>query len=266
MTWKKPAETPPTSETSVIAYKAFNRDWTCRGFQYRVGETCEHEGEVKACRAGFHACENPLDVFNYYEPASSVFAEVSLGGDMARETDCDSKIAAARITITAEIKLHDFIGRAVKWLVARAGEAKTEHATGDRSAASATGDRSAASATGDRNAASATGDQSAASATGYQSAASATGYRSAASATGDRSAASATGYQSAASAEHETAVAMASGLEGKARAVAGAVIFLVERCPETGANLNAFDGIAGRDGVKPDTWYRLVNNKIEECD
>ena len=42
------------------AYKVFNPDWTCRGSQYKVGETYTLEGELEICSSGFHACKNAL--------------------------------------------------------------------------------------------------------------------------------------------------------------------------------------------------------------
>jgi len=67
--------------STVKAYKAFNHDWTCRGFQFKVGETYQHPGNVKLCHAGFHACEAPLDILGYYPPTAQ-FAEVELGGKL----------------------------------------------------------------------------------------------------------------------------------------------------------------------------------------
>ncbi|HHM8031622.1 TPA: hypothetical protein ACRNPQ_006310 [Pseudomonas aeruginosa] len=201
MTRKKKTEV----EEIVTAYKGFKQDLTCRGYQFEIGGTYKHEGEVEACASGFHSCEYPLDVFGYYAPGDSRFAIVKASGQLSRHDD-DSKIASATLVVEAEISMPTMISRAIDWIMARldssveqtvAGD--TASNTGNRSAASNTGNQSAASNTGYQSAASNTGYQSAASNTGYQSAASNTGDYSAASNTGNRSAASNTGYQSAAS-------------------------------------------------------------------
>ena len=55
------------SETTIIkGYKVFNHDWTCRGFQYEVGKTFKHDGNIEMCGAGFHFCQKARDCFNYY--------------------------------------------------------------------------------------------------------------------------------------------------------------------------------------------------------
>lgn len=59
------------------AYKGFNKDMTCRGFQFEEGKTY-HEKYADLCQSGFHACENPLDCFEYYAPGQSVYHEVEL--------------------------------------------------------------------------------------------------------------------------------------------------------------------------------------------
>jgi len=203
---------------TIIAIKGFNRDLTCRGFQFKEGETFKHDGDVEACQSGFHAIEgHPLEVFTYYAPGLSVYHDVELRGPFARHS-ADSKIAAAEITIKAEVKIPELVSRAVKWVMDRATIEEGGHATGDQGAASATGYQGAASATGYQGAASATGYQGAASATGYQGAASATGDQGAASATGYQGAASATGYQGAASATGYQGAASATDYQGAASA------------------------------------------------
>src|SRR6185437_1224588 len=168
---KKKAET--AAEKSVIAFKGFNQDWTCRDYRFEVGKSYEMEGPVEICARGFHACEHPLNVFEYYSPAQSRFAEVCLSGETVRH-DSDTKIAAAKITINCELSIGQLVKRAVKYVLDRS-KPEGETATGDWGAASATGDQGAASATGYQGAASATGAQGAASATGARGAASATG-------------------------------------------------------------------------------------------
>ncbi|MDS9771936.1 hypothetical protein [Pseudomonas aeruginosa] len=184
------------SKEVVTAYKGFKQDLTCRGYQFEIGGTYKHEGEVEACASGFHSCEYPLDVFGYYAPGESRFAIVKASGQLSRHDD-DSKIASATLVVEAEISMPTMISRALDWIMSKVDKSVEQTVVGGT--ASNTGDYSAASNTGDYSAASNTGDYSAASNTGDYSAASNTGNRSAASNTGNRSAASNTGYQSAAS-------------------------------------------------------------------
>ncbi|MFT2180801.1 hypothetical protein [Pseudomonas aeruginosa] len=277
------------SEEVVTAYKGFKQDLTCRGYQFEIGGTYKHEGEVEACASGFHSCEYPLDVFGYYAPGESRFAIVKASGQLSRHDD-DSKIASATLVVEAEISMPTMISRAIDWIMARldssveqtvvgdtasntgnrsaasnTGYRSAASNTGHQSAASNTGYRSAASNTGDYSAASNTGDYSAASNTGYRSAASNTGdysaasntgYRSAASNTGDYSAASNTGYQSAAEVSGKESVAASLGIEGRARASAGSAIVLCHRDDE-GRLIHIRASKVGENGVEPDTWYQL---------
>lgn len=63
------------------AFKGFNKDLTCRGYQYEEGKEF-HTERAECCDTGFHACEYPLDCFGYYDPAHSVYHEVELSGEM----------------------------------------------------------------------------------------------------------------------------------------------------------------------------------------
>ena len=86
-----------TKTEPLKAYKGFNKDLTCRGFQYVEGETYE-ESAARLCSKGFHACLAPIDVFGYYAPGTSVYHEVTLEGvDPKRESD--SKVAGRKISI-----------------------------------------------------------------------------------------------------------------------------------------------------------------------
>lgn len=162
---KTKAKTASAPVETVTAYKGFDANWQCRGFQYAIGQTYTMDGEVKACERGFHACEYPLEVFEYYQPADSRFAEVKLSGAMHRDGG-DTKIAAASITVVAELSIADMAQRAWERVRSRATAENSVHVAGDQSAAVATGAKSAALATGWLSAASATGIRSAALASG----------------------------------------------------------------------------------------------------
>ncbi len=151
------AASKKTAVATVVAFKGFSADLVCRDFQYEIGKTYTHKGKVKACNSGFHACEHPLDVFNYYAPASSRFALVEMSGDIDRDRH-DTKIASAEITIKAELKIPDLVAKAWDYVWSRAKVEDGEHATGYQGAASSTGYQGAASSTGYQGAASSTGD------------------------------------------------------------------------------------------------------------
>ncbi|MFZ5146083.1 DUF7666 domain-containing protein [Enterobacter roggenkampii] len=241
----------------IVTFKGFNKELKCRDFQFEIGKTFHHEGKVEACGSGFHACECPFDVFGYYPPADSRFAETISFGVTDREEGGDTKIASASITIKAELTLPQFIQRGIEWIWSKIDKSLEQQImTGDRSAATNTGYQSAATNTGDQSAATNTGDRSAATNTGYRSAATNTGDRSAATNTGDRSAATNTGDQSAAEVYGSQSVAASLGIEGKARAADGCAIVLCYR-DEDGELIHIRASKVGENGIKPDTWYQL---------
>ncbi|MDH0299721.1 DUF7666 domain-containing protein [Pseudomonas aeruginosa] len=214
------------SEEVVTAYKGFKQDLTCRGYQFEIGGTYKHEGEVEACASGFHSCEYPLDVFGYYAPGESRFAIVKASGQLSRHDD-DSKIASATLVVEAEISMPTMISRALDWIMSKVDKSVEQTVVGET--ASNTGDYSAASNTGDYSAASNTGDYSAASNTGYRSAAEVSGKES---------------------------VAASLGIGGRARASAGSAIVLCHRDDE-GRLIHIRASKVGENGVEPDTWYQL---------
>lgn len=132
------------------AFKGFNKDLTCRGFQYEEGKEF-HTEKAECCEEGFHACEYPLDCFGYYNPAQSVFHEVELSGDMDRRSD-DTKVCATDIKIGARISIAGLVKAAIEFTMSEVNKEKESYE--DHGFASATGNCGASSATGYRGASS----------------------------------------------------------------------------------------------------------------
>ena len=285
-----------TKKTNEItAYKGFDQDLKCRDFQYEIGKTYKHKGEVMVCNSGFHACENPLAVFEYYPPTSR-FARVKCAGKISKGSNSDKEIIACEeLTVEAEIGLLELISEAVEWIPAASN-------TGNYSAASNTGNYSAASNTGYKSVSSSTGYQSVASSTGYQSVASNIGYNSVSNSTGYQSVSSNAGNYSAATSagncsvssntginsrasstgfrsvsvnaglrsEAEVSglhsVACALGEQSKAKAAAGGAIVCVYR-NGSGDLVHIRAAKVGENGIKADTWYTLDHKgEFTECE
>ena len=109
-------------EKKIISYKGFDKDLKCRGFQYEIGKEYE-EKDIEICSRGFHACENPLDVFSYYDMTGSRFCEVEQSGEIQKKDD-DTKVCSSKISIKAELKLADMINLGVEWLKEKTNPSK----------------------------------------------------------------------------------------------------------------------------------------------
>ena len=123
----------------IKTYKGFNKDMTCRDFQYEEGKEYVTE-KAEACECGFHACEYPLDVFCYYPPGTSVYHEVEQSGDFDK-SDSD-KVASTKIKIGARIDIAGIVKAAISYIKERItnennAEPGTAATAGDRGAATA---------------------------------------------------------------------------------------------------------------------------------
>ena len=102
-------------EKVIKAYKGFDKNMQCRGYQYEVGKEYDMDGEIKCCNRGFHACKSPMEVWDHYDMLSSRFAEVEQSGKIEEEGN-STKVCSSRIKIKAELKLADIIKIGVEWL------------------------------------------------------------------------------------------------------------------------------------------------------
>ena len=117
------------------AYKGFDKDLKCRGFQFEIGKEFR-EDEAKLCSKGFDACENPLDTFKYYKPATSRFCEVELSEVADEREKEDTKVCGKVIKIGAELSVADLCKAHFEYVTARCNPAKS-NAAGDNESASA---------------------------------------------------------------------------------------------------------------------------------
>jgi hypothetical protein len=273
----------------IKGYKGFDKDMKCRGFKFVEGEEYTTDKAV-VCETGFHACEYPLDVFGYYEPANSVYHEVEQSGEIDRH-DGDTKIASTKIKIGASISINAMIKAAIQFIYDRtdnkkevnedssvasnsedssvasnSGYSSVASNSGYSSVASNSGDSSVASNSGESSVASNSGYRSVASNSGYRSVASNSGERSVASNSGDSSVASNSGYSSVASNSGDSSVALSWGIEGKVSGSIGTTLICAEwkykkeKWEKVGAKLVEVDG----KKIKADTFYTLKNGKFVE--
>lgn len=104
------------NKKKIRGYKGFNENLICFGFHYELGKTFVHEGEVICCSSGFHLCENPLDVFNYYTPSDSRYCIVYGYGHVDNSDKIDSKLCVEKIDISEEIGVEGIVKEGIKYI------------------------------------------------------------------------------------------------------------------------------------------------------
>ena len=215
----------------IKSYKGFNTDMTCRGKQYEEGKEYE-EQSAEACECGMHACEYPLDCFEYYPPGSSVYHEVEQSGEISKNGD-DTKVASSKIKIGARLDIRGIVSAAIEYTKSRTTTEYTdpEMATAGYSGAATAGDRGAATA-------------------GYSGAATA-GYSGAATSRGK-------------SASGKNGLSVARGNDVKVKGGLGAVLVIAEE-NSTDFDIKEWKAVVvDGEKVKADTWYKLENGELVE--
>ena len=259
----------------IKAYKGFNKDMTCRGYKYEEGKEYEATGEIKCCNNGFHACEDPLDCFNYYAPGQSVYHEVEQSGEISRNNDGDSKVASSKIKIGARLDIAKIVRLHFDFVKSRTTFENTDPkqaSAGWKGAASA-GENGAASAGWDgaasagENGAASAGDDGAASAGAYGAASA--GENGAASA-GRKGAASAGAYGAAISkgsaAVGENGIACVRGNGCKVNGGIGAILVIAEE-NEYDSDIKEWKAfVVDGERIKADTWYCLKDGELVETE
>ena len=221
------------------SYKGFEKDMTCRGKQYKEGETYTETG-ASCCNYGMHACEYPLDVFGYYPPGRSVYHEVEQDGELSRDGD-DTKVASTVLKVGARLDIPGLVLAAIEYTKSHTTMEHTDPkmATAGYRGAATAGDSGAATA-GDSGAATA-GDSGAATAGNYGAA---------------------TSRGQSASGKNGLSVARGNGV--KVKGCMGAVLVIAEEKKDSYDILNWKAVVVDGEKIKADTWYMLKDGELVE--
>jgi hypothetical protein len=283
------ARKPKTTEAASVlhGYKAYDKDLKCRGYQYEIGKTYETDQHPVRCGStGFHWCENPLDMWSYYDITTSRFTVVEASGEHDKGSD-DTKIASARLTIGVELRLPEVIDRGIKWLLefckdkterghysqlAASGHYSQLAASGYYSQLAASGYSSQLAAAGHYSKLAASGHYSKLAASGHYSKLAVSGYSSQLAASGDSSQLAASGHSSQLAAAGHSSQLAASGDSSQ---LAASGYYSRLNLGENSAGVLAWhDGkrprftvlYTGENGIKAGVWYCLNSKgEPEEC-
>ena len=278
-----------TAKNNIInGFKATDKDLKCRGFQYAVGEIYEHDGSISLCNSGFHFCQNPLDVLDFYDLCDSEFLSVEAHG--AYESD-DKKTVTNKLKVTASIGLPGLIKASVEWIINSTKKSKKKDssqlaASGYYSKLAASGDYSKLAASGDYSKLAASGYYSQLAASGYYSQLAASGDYSKLAASGDYSKLAASGYYSklaasgyysklAASGDYsklaasgDSSIAAGIGVNNTAKAKKGSWIVLAEWKYDNKINrwkpVCVLSAQVDGETIKEDTYYKVTDGSFVE--
>ena len=144
-------------EKRIIAYKGFDENLCCKGFQYEIGKDYEQSGEIQCCENGFHACTNPFDVLNYYEAnTKNRYCEVEQYGTI-KSDNRDTKQSSSKIKIKAEIGMSGLFKAGVEWIKEKTNpipiieetKGKNDNSSGDYAQIGSSGDSAKIGSSGD---------------------------------------------------------------------------------------------------------------------
>ena len=230
------------NENKIIAYKGFDKDFKCRGFQYEVGNTYETDDDIACCNRGFHACESPMEVFDYYDMLTSRFAEVEQSGKIDKEA-ASTKTCSSRIKIKAELKLADIINLGVEWLKEITSPSKIE-----------------------ANNTSNDGDSAKIGSSDYYAQIGSSDYYAQIGSSGDYAQIGSSGDYAQIGSSGQDSVIMCAGHDSKAKAAIGSWITLAEwkRIEDVWKPICVKTEQVDGKRIKADAYYRLIDGKFEE--
>ena len=277
----------------IKAFKGFNKDMTCRGFQYEVGKEYEHNGKVEACESGFHACENPLDVLGYYgDVLNNRYCEVEQSGDIKSKED---KTVSSKIKIKAEIGFAGLFKAGIEWIkeitnpdkieptttelhdnggdsakIGSSGDSAQIGSSGDSAKIGSSGDSAQIGSSGDSAQIGSSGDYAKIGSSGDYAKIGSSGDYAKIGSSGDSAKIGSSGDYAQIDSTGEDSVICCAGHGSRAKAKAGSWITLSEwvysnekdrwvpKCVKT--------EYADGEYIKADTWYQLKDGEFVEVE
>ena len=270
----------------ITAYKGFDKNLQCRGFQYEVGKEYKSGKKVEVCRSGFHACTNPFEVWDYYPVYNSGFAEVELGGVMDKEGG-SSKICSSEIKVKKELTLSDYIGLCVAWMndlakvggnsaqigssgdyaqIGSSGNSAQIGSSGNYARIGSSGDSAQIGSSGDYAKIGSSGDYAKIGSSGDYAQIGSSGYSARIGSSGNYAKIGSSGNYAQIGSSGYSAVIMCAGIKSKAKAKKGSWITLSEwgidgeRYVPVCVKTEQVDGVE----IKEDTWYELKGGVFVE--
>ena len=255
------------------AYKGFNKDFTCRGFQFEEGKEYEEE-EAVLCEKGFHACTNPLDVLNYYNDVEGKYCEVELDEVSNDKKENDSKICGKRIKINAEIGFVGLFKMGIEWLKEQTIFSKNdtkelEKSSGDGAKIGSSGDDAKIGSSGNYAQIGSSGYGAKIGSSGYDAKIGSSGDGAKIGSSGYGAKIGSSGYGAKIGSSGKNSVVMCAGNNSIAKAKIGSWITLAEWGRDDNGDWIPINVVTKRvDGVeiKEDTYYKLVNGVFTEVD
>ena len=281
-----------TNNEIITSYKGFDKDLKCRGFQYEVGKEYVMDEPISICNKGFHACESPLEVFDYYGMLDSRFCRVEQCGEIQRENNT-TKVCSSKIKLKAELKLSDMINIGVEWLkeITDPKKINTEYkyedgssgdyarigssgynakigSSGDYAQIGSSGDYAKIGSSGYNAKIGSSGDYAQIGSSGYNAKIGSSGYNAKIGSSGNCAQIGSSGNNAKINSTGYDSVIMCAGLNSKVKAKKGSWITLAEwiysdtikRYVPVCVKTEHVDG----ERIKEDTWYELVNGEFIE--
>ena len=269
-------------EKKIIAYKGFDKNLKCRGFQYEIGKEYEMDGDIKCCERGFHACESPLEVFDHYDMLTSRFAKVEQSGEIDKEEN-STKVCSSKIKVKAELKLADIINLGVEWIKDVTSPSKLKKETdlndnvnnsakigssGDFAQIGSSGDYTKIGSSGDYTKIGSSGDFAQIGSSGDSAQIGSSGGYTQIGSSGDFAQIGSSGDFAQIESTGKHSVVMAAGNDSIAKAKIGSWITLAEWKNNNGIWVPICVKTEQVDGerIKADTFYKLIDGEFNEVE